>query len=464
MSGNGDGQTVYGRLLKRAESALRYLYHVLKRFMADGCLENAGALTYTTLLAMVPLLAVVFAAFSSFEAFKEVQHQVQNFIFNNFVPQVGSVVQEHLQQFADKSRRLSVVGAVFLFVTSIMLLSTINGAFNRIWRVQRTHGLMARLPIYWVILTLTPLLLGASVVLSTYLFAFAQGVGLERVTGSLTRLAFILPLIVQIAGMFILYRFTPDYPVRWSDAMTGAVTAGIVLEIMKRGFAFYVTTFPTYQTIYGALASIPIFLIWMYLLWLIVLWGAEMTAALPEWRSGISDEEKPNRQPTDIFVAAISLLAFLLVAHRKGRGIVWNRLVRGTGLRPESLMAAAETLRRKRYMELSESNTWFLARDLDHVTLADLHRDLGLSLEGPASRIAETAWGDHVGEALRKAEKAGYEAMDMSIESLLSQADESLSPHLLEPESDDEENDDGGPTDYKGRLLALLGLAWLLGR
>lgn len=464
MSENGESQEGRNRLTARAASALGYLLHVLKRFTADQCLQNAGALTYTTLLALVPLLAVIFAAFSSFEAFSQVQHQVQNFIFENFVPQVGSVVQEHLQEFASKSRRLSVVGATFLFVTSIMLLSTISSAFNQIWRVQHTHGLMARLPIYWVILTLTPLLLGASVVLSTYLFAFAQGVGLERVTGPLTRLAVILPLIVQIAGMFILYRFTPDYPVRWADAMTGAVTAGIVLEIMKRGFGIYVTTFPTYQTIYGALAAIPIFLIWMYLLWVIVLWGAEMAAALPEWRSGVSDEENVNRSPAEIIVPATSLLALLLAAHRSGRGLSWHRLLRGTGQPPDPLMAAMEALREARYVEQSESSAWFLARDLDHATLADLHRDLGLSMEDAAAQIAGAPWGAKMSRALRKAEEAGHAAMEMSLESLLTEVDSKILPMLIEPGPDVDAEDEGEPKDYKSRLLALLGIAWLIGR
>ena len=450
----------------RATAALGYLRHVLSRFAADQCPQRAAALTYTTLLAMVPLVAVSFTIFSAFEAFSAVQDQVKSFIFENFVPQVGSVVQEHMEQFASKTKGLSIIGALFLFVTSLMLLSSISSTFNNIWRVRQKRGLIARLPTYWVILTLTPALLAASMVLSTYLFALAQESGVEQFTGSLTRLAIFVPLVVQIAGLFVLYRFAPDYPVRWSDAMAGAVTAGVVLEILKKGFGLYVTTFPTYQTIYGAMATIPIFLIWMYVMWNVVLWGAEMAAALPEWRSGVSRHESEQRTPSAIMAAAASVLALLLAAHRVGGGLHWRHLQRRTGQPAELLTTATEALRRARYIEKSDRNAWFLTRDLDQVTLADLHRDLGLSLSEAAGQAAHAAWGAKLAEALRGGEQAGHAAMNISLKSLLATEDSKITHLVIDRDSneDEDEDGDGEPKDYKNRLLALLGLAWLVGR
>lgn len=455
--------------LARIVASLGYLRHVLGRFAADQCPQRAAALTYTTLLALVPLMAVSFAVFSAFEAFGEMQNQVQSFIFENFVPQVGSVVQEHLEGFASKTKGLSIIGALFLAVTSVMLLSSISSAFNHIWRVRQTKGLVARLPVYWMILTLMPLLLGASVALSTYLFALAQATGVEQYTGSLTRLAVIVPMLVQIAGLFVLYRFTPNYPVRWSDAMAGAVTAGILLELLKRGFGLYVTTFPTYQTVYGALATIPIFLIWMYVLWNVVLWGAEMAAALPEWRSGVRRDESMQRGPSAILAAAASVLALLLAAHRVGGGLHWRHVQRRTGQPADLLIAATAVLRQVRYIEKSDRNVWFLTRDLDKVTLADLHGDLGLSMTATGAQVSHTGWGAKLAGALRGADRAGQTAMDMSLESLLATEDDDKIARLAvarEPgEGDDEDEDeDGEPRDYKNRLLALLGLAWLAGR
>ena len=466
MVENDNGQPRETGFLARAASAWGYLRHVLNRFATDQCPQRAAALTYTTLLALAPLIAVSFTIFSAFEAFSAVQDQVKSFIFENFVPQVGSVVQEHMEEFASKTRGLSIIGALFLFVTSMMLLSSISSTFNGIWRVRQKRGLIARLPTYWVILTLTPALLAASMVLSTYLFALAQESGVEQFTGPLTRLAVIVPLIVQVAGLFVLYRFAPDYPVRWSDAMAGSVTAGIVLEILKKGFGLYVTTFPTYQTVYGALATIPIFLIWMYVLWNVVLWGAEMAAALPEWRSGVSRDEGGQRRPSAILTAGASVLALLLAAHRVGGGLHWRHIQRRTGQPADLLLAATAALRQARYIEKSDRNVWFLTRDLDNVTLADLHGDLGLSMTATAAQVAHAGWGAKLAEALREADRAGQAAMDMSLESLLATADDDKIARLVTaPESEnDDEDEDGEPRDYKNRLLALLGLAWLAGR
>jgi membrane protein len=467
MKEGENNQTHENRVLARGAAAIGYLRHVLARFADDQCPQRAAALTYTTLLAMVPLLAISFAVFSAFEAFGEMQTQVQNFIFENFVPQVGSVVQEHLEQFASKTRGLSIVGALFLAVTSVMLLSSISSAFNHIWRVRQTKGLVVRLPVYWMILTLTPLLLGASVALSTYLFALAQATGVEEYTGSLTRLAVIVPLLVQIAGLFVLYRFAPNYPVRWSDAMAGAVTAGLVLELLKRGFGLYVTSFPTYQTIYGALATIPIFLIWMYVMWNVVLYGAEMAAALPEWRSGVSRRESDHRTPSAMLTAAAATLALLLAAHRGGGGLRWRHLLRRTGQPVELLTAATDTLRNAHYIQKNDRDVWFLTRDLDRTTLADLHRDLGLSTATAAGQIANTEWGAKLAEALRGAEQAGQAAMDMPLESLLATEDDEAIKRLAtghEPDDDEDQDEDGELRDYKDRLLAILGLAWLAGR
>lgn len=249
--------------------------------------------------------------------------------------------------------------------------------------------------------------------------------------------------------------------------MAGAVTAGLVLELLKRGFGLYVTSFPTYQTIYGALATIPIFLIWMYVMWNVVLYGAEMAAALPEWRSGVSRRESDHRTPSAMLTAAAATLALLLAAHRGGGGLRWRHLLRRTGQPVELLTAATDTLRNAHYIQKNDRDVWFLTRDLDRTTLADLHRDLGLSTATAAGQIANTVWGAKLAEALRGAEQAGQAAMDMALESLLATEDDEAIKRLAtghEPDDDEDQDEDGEPRDYKDRLLAILGLSWLAGR
>ena len=444
--------------LSRGASGLAYLRYVLARFGVDRCAQHSAALTYTTLLALVPLLALSFAIFAAFESFAGVRDQVQNFVFQNFVPQVGSVVQEHLEEFASKTGRLTAVGVAFLVVTSIMLLATISATLNQIWRTRQARNLLARIPVYWLVLTLTPILIGAGLVLSGYLFTLAQASGVEEITGPLTRLAVLVPPFVQIVGLTLLYVFVPNYPVRAGDALVGGITAGLILEILKAGFAYYVTTFPTYQTIYGALATFPIFLIWMYVMWNVVLFGAEIAAALPEWRAGIRIVDSGDRAPASILVAAAAILAFLIAASRRGGGLRRRHLSRRTGQPAEMLDRATELLQRGNYIARTDRGRWMLSRDLDAVTLADLHRDLGLSVKTTAADAARHIWGKDLSRALEAMEKAGRKKMDIPLADLLQ------IPEETGGDADEDGEDTPPPGDYKNKAMAWLGIAWLLGR
>jgi len=142
------------------------MVYVANRFLSDQCTVRAASLTYTTLLAIVPLLAISFAIFSAFPAFDSLQMKVQLYIFENFVPQVGDTVLGYLEGFTKQTGKLTTVGIVFLVVTSVMLLLTISNAFDAIWRAKRERTQVGRLLVYWAVLTLAPLLLGASVSLS----------------------------------------------------------------------------------------------------------------------------------------------------------------------------------------------------------------------------------------------------------------------------------------------------------
>ena len=454
-------------ILSRAASGIGFLRYVLSRFADDRCAQSSAALTYTALLALVPLLALSFAIFAAFDAFDGVRDQVQSFIFENFVPQVGSVVQGHLEEFAGKTGRLTAVGVVFLVITSVLLLATISGTLNGIWRTRQTRNLLTRLPVYWLVLTLTPLLIGAGLVLSGYLFTLAQAAGVEEYTGPLTRLAKLVPPVIQIAGLTLLYIFVPNYPVRTGDALAGGISAGVILEILKKGFAFYVVNFPTYQTIYGALATFPIFLIWVYVVWNVVLGGAEIAAALPEWRAGASRRTPGARPPASILLAAAAILALLLAANRRGGGLSMRHLSRKTGQPAELLDRATESLRQGRYIARSDRGAWILSRDLETVSLADLHRDLGLSVSSTAVEAARHVWGKELSGVLEAAEAAGQETMDIPLKTLLA-VPQDAGEDLARPDADDEdaadEGDDARSGDYKNRLLVWLGLAWLAGR
>ena len=437
-------------------SGIDFLVYVARRFLADSCLPRAAGLSYTALLALVPLVAISFAIFAAFPAFQNMKGVLQTFIFENFVPEIGSVVYNYIEQFTRKTGQLTAFGVVFLGFTSVMLLSSINGTFNTIWRARETRSLVARLMVYWAVLTLSPILFGASISLSSYLFAMAQASGVEQFTGPLSRLAGFLPLLLQVAGFSILFLVMPSFPVRRRDALYGGIMAGLMFEILKKGFGLYIKSAPTYETLYGALAVVPILLVWMYLAWLVVLLGAEFTAALPEWRAGARVVRRASLPAARLTTTALAILHALLLASRNGRGLNARRLARAVREAPETMVEVSEKLETRRYITKGERGHWLLARDLDAVSLAELQRDLGLAV-GPDDIVAlsRTSWGQRYADIVVRLRESESGITDITLKDLLGPRNEAEVVEFHDPSEDSEEEE---VTDRKTRLLALLGL------
>ena len=441
-------------------SGLGFLVYVFQRFLRDKCKERAASLTFTGLLAVVPLLAISFAIFAAFPAFQEMKGQLQSFIFDNFVPEIGSVVYEHINSFTEKTGQLTAVGVVFLAVTSVMLLSSINGTFNAIWQVRETRPLVARLLVYWAVLTLSPILFGASLSLSSYLFTVAQATGVESYTGPLSRLAYFLPMLLQIAGFSILFLVMPNYPVRRTDALYGGLAAGLLFELLKKGFGLYVESFKGYETLYGALSAFPILLVWMYLAWMLVLLGAEMTAAMPEWRAGIRSARQTMISAARLLAAALAILHALHVASLKGGGLSNRQMTRAAPAAPEAIGVAREKLQSKRYISQGDKQEWVLTRDLEASTLHDLRRDLELDLDiSDLRHIPKYGWGPRYSEIIGNLAEAESKITNVSLRSLLTPASDA---EIIDfPDGTDDDHGEPAITDRKWRLLALLGLAGL---
>lgn len=263
----------------------RFVRQVAIRFIDDRCQRVAGSLSFTTLLAIVPLTAVMVAVLSLFPVFSVWMSVIQEFIYGNFVPAAGDVVQEYLTQFAGKTGQLTAVGIVFLMVTALMLMATIEQAFNDIWRVRNSRKLVHRFLAYWALLTLGPLLVALSLVLTTKLFTvlpFAGSMPATSLIGRLPDLA--LPWVLEFVAALLLYVIVPNLTVPWRHAITGAAIAVLLLELAKALFAAVMKYFiVSYKLVYGAVAALPIFLLWIYVSWVIILLGAIVTATLSEW-------------------------------------------------------------------------------------------------------------------------------------------------------------------------------------
>ena len=257
----------------------RFSCQVLKRFEQDRCQRVAGSLSFTTLLAIVPLTAVTVAVLSLFPVFSTWMGVIQDFLYSNFVPAAGEAVQKYLTQLAGKAGRLTVIGLLLLAVTALMLMATIEQAFNDIWRVKITRKLTRRFLTYGALLTLGPILAAASLTLTSKLFALSF-FGRAELTLMHEVLGAVLPLAFEFGAVVLLYIVVPNAPVKWRNALVGGVFAVLLLEVAKYLFAAAMKYFTTYQILYGAIAALPVFLVWIYISWVIVLLGAIVAATL----------------------------------------------------------------------------------------------------------------------------------------------------------------------------------------
>jgi membrane protein len=252
-----------------------------RRLTEEKLPQVAGSLTFTTTLALVPLLTIVLAIFTTFPVFSSFRASLEGFFVQTVMPKgIANTILNNLNQFASKATRLSAVGAVALLLTSSAMMGMVERAFNQIWKVKRTRPLAQRVLMFWALLTLGPLLFGLSLTVTSQLFMATND--LVRAVPLLGALFYTLVSIALTTGAYtLLYMAVPNRFVDWRDAMWGGLVAAIAFEIAKRGFGIFIKQFPNYTIIYGALAALPLFLLWMYLSWLITLVGALLTAALP---------------------------------------------------------------------------------------------------------------------------------------------------------------------------------------
>ncbi len=266
---------------------------LIKRVDQDGLTVLAGHLAYVSLLSLVPLITVVFALIAAFPVFSGVSEQLKTFIFSNFMPATGNVIQRYLEQFMLNTSKMTVVGTCGLIVTSLLLIYSVDSVLNTIWRSKNKRPFIFSFAVYWMVLTLGPLLTGASMAISSYLLSLTwlQSTGSTLFASVALR---VFPLLLSCASFWLLYSVVPTVRVPNRDALIGALVAGVLFELGKKIFGLYVTMFPSYQLIYGVLAVIPILFLWVYWSWCIVLLGAEITASLTEHRR-LGLEEKVSR-------------------------------------------------------------------------------------------------------------------------------------------------------------------------
>ena len=313
-----------------------------ERFREDRLGLTASSLTFTTTIALVPFITVALAVFTAFPMFAKFQDVLQKWLIESLVPDnIARQVLGYLNQFAGKASKLGAVGLAVLLGTALALVFTIDRTLNSIWRVRTSRPFAQRVMIYWAAITLGPVLLAVSLSMTSYAISFSKGV-VSAMPGGVSLLLEVLQFALMGAGMAALFRYVPNTQVRWGHAWIGGLFVSGGIELAKKGLALYVSSVPTYSVVYGAFATLPILLIWIYVAWVIVLLGAALTAYLPSLLAGGTLRRLPHGWRFQISLEAVQQLERARAAG--GKGLTLDQLCNALHVDPLRLEPLLQTL------------------------------------------------------------------------------------------------------------------------
>lgn len=349
---------------------------LINRFVDDRCFESAGALAYTTLFALVPFTAVVFGVLSAFPVFDEWTGKITAFIFANFVPASARQVQEYLGDYSQSARELSGSGVAALLVSILLTMWSIEQAFNRIWRVPSARPQLTRFLMYWTLLTLGSLMVVAALAATSALIAMSAFADVRPI-GFGAQLLGYLPHLLELVTFTSAYLLIPHRTVPLRFALAGGVLAMLLFEWLKWALAIYLRN-ASFEQLYGALAVIPIFLIWVYTSWLVILLGASLAASLASFRY---QPRALRLSPGAELYGVMRLLGRFEEARRDGLGLHLSQIKqREPSLTDELLQRLIAALCGLNILQRAETGAWLLSRDLDSVTLGELYESMDLRI------------------------------------------------------------------------------------
>lgn len=339
---------------------------VWQRFMEVRVPQIAASLTYTTLLALVPILTVTLVIVSAFPMFSDLSADFIRFINMMMVPSGVDVILEYINQFKSKASNLTAIGIIFLLISSLMLVQTIDQTFNRIWRVNTQRPWWMQLFVYWTLLTFAPLVLGVSISLWGLMLKSTQlGVYFPFLAGTLR---VVTSILFNTVLLWLLYRLVPNRFVPAKQALIGAAITALALELLRSGFAFYIGRFNSYELIYGAFAAIPLFLLWLHTLWLVVLTGAVLTASLSYWQG---EAFRRNFDAQGRFDDVLKILLLLEEAQHRGEALGVRQLRQHVNMGYDELGDLLEKLARHGYVYPGRQ-AWVLKMAPENIDLSDL--------------------------------------------------------------------------------------------
>ncbi|ENW7380302.1 YihY family inner membrane protein [Neisseria gonorrhoeae] len=340
-----------------------FAWFVIRRFSEERVPQAAASMTFTTLLALVPVLTVMVAVASIFPVFDRWSDSFVSFVNQTIVPQGADMVFDYIDAFRDQANRLTAIGSVMLVVTSLMLIRTIDNAFNRIWRVNTQRPWMMQFLVYWALLTFGPLSLGVGI---SFMVGSVQdsvlSSGAQQWADALKTAATLTFMTLLLWG---LYRFVPA-----RQAFVGALITAFCLETARFLFTWYMGNFDGYRSIYGAFAAVPFFLLWLNLLWTLVLGGAVLTSSLSYWQGEAFRRGFDSRGRFD---DVLKILLLLDAAQKEGKALPVPEFRRHINMGYDELGELLEKLARHGYI-YSGRQGWVLKTGADSIELSELFK------------------------------------------------------------------------------------------
>lgn len=351
----------------------------LRDYRAAACQDQAAALTYMTLFALVPLMTVTYAVFSMVPEFAGIGVKVQKFLFAHFVPESGAVIQAYFVNFSKQAQKLTWIGALFLAVTAFLMLGNIERTFNRIWGVRRGRQGMGKVLLYWAVLSIGPLLIGSAFALSTYVVSFKYWVlGSAAIPSPFIA---VYPVFLTAIAFSFLFIAVPNCNVPIKYGVLGGIGAALGFELLKLLFGFVVAN-TNFKIIYGAFAALPLFLLWLNLLWMTVLAGAVLVRILAEKRYLMMQEGYCD------LASALVCLSLLRTAQRTGEAVDELDFL-SAGVNPHDWQPLRDGWMAAGWLSQTQAGGFILSRDLALCTLWDLAAVINLRIADLAQAVEQ---------------------------------------------------------------------------
>jgi membrane protein len=369
------------------DRTVTFSHFLWQRFLDDKCFETAGALSYTTLVSLVPLTVAMLAMFAAFPMFENARETLINFVFSNFVPTAGDVVQNALLGFSKNARSLTGISILVMLFSAVSMMNSIEDRLNRIWQVKHHRPWGPRLLLYWAALTLGPILVVGGIAVTSYVAAVPMLASAGQQLGVAQQLLKGLPFVVTFLTLWLMYTTVPNRRVNKKHTAIGALLGAVLFELARWGFTHYVMHAQNYQQIYGALAIIPLLLLWIYLSWIIVILCASIAASLSAYEYQAPCDALPEGSE---FLGLLVVLRHFVDAQRSGRSVDAATIrAAEPNLRSVSIAAYFDDLSRADLVRRSETGGWLLTRSLDSTDLLHVYRHSGYRLPlNPVEQLA----------------------------------------------------------------------------